>query len=1137
MKYSLITLLLLALASYSLHAQNKPDLGTLSSYSVLANTGLLDNDNTDIQGDAGVYPANMVKGFSPLKIKGKLEIASPKAQQAQLDLVQAYNFLERLSSTNNLTGKSLKNKTLGPGVYKFDAEAVLDGELTLDHGGNPDATFIFQVEKDLVLEAGASVSFAESAKPRIQNVFWQVKGNASLGAGSTFQGSLLARKDITAASGTLVQGRLLTSGGQVQVSDAQINFPTDLALSMSKSSGSSQDGIYFIGETITFTLKAQNLGPVNGATVWVRAPLPAGITYVSSRASAAAYDAASATWTLAELPSGSSETLEITGRINALATEFLTFSASIAGHGMEEILQNNGGTLTGICVAPASPGSIQGPAAVCSGSSDNVFRVDPVPGVMSYDWKVPAGWAILSGHFTPSITVKAGSNPGTVSLKVGNVCLSLTTQKSVAVNTARPEMPAAISTSAARPCSGQSGILYSVAPVAGAATYIWEVPEGWTITAGAGKPAITVTAGRSDGTVTVKAANGCGISETQSLAVAASPSTLSAPAAISLQGFLCAGNTVSLEVPQTSETRTYQWTLPAGWQLLTGDGTHRISALVGSGGGQVSVAASNHCVTSPAASLQVQPLGLLAAGAISGPLAGCANTPAVYRLEALPGAKTYNWQVPAGWQVLSGQGSPEVRVLPGPTAGEVQVQIINDCGAGPASKLMVNPGLLPQAPAAITASAALPCSGEQEITFTVAPPAGAESYAWTVPASWLILSGQGSPSLTVKAGQTGGMVQVKAGNACGESPAASLQVLSSAPVPLPPGPISASSTVICQNQSALQFQVAPQAGAIRFDWQLPADWMIVSGAGTASISVTAGKMSGQVRVKAYSNCGVSAASELAVQPLSVNYLSLGAISGSSEVCAGQNNLIYTVAPLANAASYTWTVPAGWTITAGQGSERIQVQAGQQPGNVSVVAANSCSQSPAVTFAIAQVFPAPPPAILDLSSVCSGLVYTIDKTPDLVLPGSPARKPSYSWKVPAGWTIVEGQGSGRLKVLAPEGSEKGTISVIADNGNCLSEPITLEADPAIAESAVKIANAITANGDGHNDTWEIRNLEKYPENEVVIFNRWGNEVYRSKGYNNTWNGGDLLSGTYFYQLKVKVCDGTQKNYKGYVMLLR
>ncbi|MGV3504824.1 MAG: ice-binding family protein [Adhaeribacter sp.] len=1137
MKFLSIALLLLTLVSFSLYAQDKPDLGSLVSYTVLANTALVDNDNTDVQGDAGLYPAAKVKGFSPSKITGSLEIASPKARQAQADLIKAYKQLATYTPTTNLSNKSLKGITLGPGVYKFGSGALLDGELILDHGGNPDAIFIFQVENDLVLEAEASVLFAESAKPRVQHVFWQVDGNARLGAGSTFQGSLLARKDITVESGTLVQGRLLSTEGQVQVSDTQINFPTDLALSATKSIGASPDGIYFIGETITFTLKAQNLGPVNGSAVRVRAPLPAGLTFVSARTSAAAYDQASGTWALGNLASGKTETLEITAKINAQANEFLTFSGSIAGNGMEEILSNNGSTVGGICVAPANPGSIQGPAALCSGSTDHVFQVDPVPGAVSYEWRVPAGWTIVSGHFSSAITLRAGNRSGVVSLTVGNGCLSLTTQKNVSIQTAQPEKPGAISTSVSQPCSGQGGIIYAVAPVTGATSYNWEVPAGWIITAGQGMPSITVTAGAGQGSITVKASNGCGSSETQSLAVQASPSSLAAPATISARGAMCPGKAITLEAAPITGATAYLWELPGGWKLLSGGGTNQISVQVGPDAGLVTVAASNHCVTSALTTLPVQPLNLQAAGAIGGPATACAGTTALYRIAPLAGAKTYTWQLPAGWQVLSGQGSPELRVAIGTNAGEVQVKIGNDCGEGPQRTLTVTPSALPQAPAAITASAELPCSGTKEIVFSVPPQPGVSAYSWTVPATWHIVSGQGSTKLSVKVGQEGGLVQVKTSNACGESQPASLQVLSAAPIPLPPGPISSSSKVICQNQTELRFQVAPQAGATRFAWQLPADWILVSGAGTASISVSAGKMSGKVSVKAYSSCGESAASELPVQPLSANYLSLGAISGTAELCAGQSNLIYTVAPLAHAQTYTWRVPEGWTIMAGQGTERIQVQAGQQPGQVSVVAANSCTQSPAAVFAITQVFPAPPAAILDLSSVCSGLVYTIDKTADLILPGSPARKPSYSWKVPAGWIIVEGQGSGRLKVMAPAGSQKGTISVVADNGNCLSEPVNLVADPAVAESELQIANALTANGDGHNDTWEIRNLEKYPENEVLLFNRWGNEVYRRKGYDNTWNGGSLLAGTYYYQLKVKVCDGTWKSFQGYLMLLR
>ena len=65
--------------------------------------------------------------------------------------------------------------------------------------------------------------------------------------------------------------------------------------------------------------------------------------------------------------------------------------------------------------------------------------------------------------------------------------------------------------------------------------------------------------------------------------------------------------------------------------------------------------------------------------------------------------------------------------------------------------------------------------------------------------------------------------------------------------------------------------------------------------------------------------------------------------------------------------------------------------------------------------------------------------------------------------------------------------------------------------------------ITPNNDQINDVFTIPCLldaSQYPESQVVIFNRWGDEVYRSgKPYKNTWsgtyNGEDLPADTYFY----------------------
>ena len=66
----------------------------------------------------------------------------------------------------------------------------------------------------------------------------------------------------------------------------------------------------------------------------------------------------------------------------------------------------------------------------------------------------------------------------------------------------------------------------------------------------------------------------------------------------------------------------------------------------------------------------------------------------------------------------------------------------------------------------------------------------------------------------------------------------------------------------------------------------------------------------------------------------------------------------------------------------------------------------------------------------------------------------------------------------------------------------------------------IPNAFTPNGDGLNDRWEIPFLERYPNCEVAIYNRWGEIVYHSNGYQVPWEGrlpnqGTPILGTYTY----------------------
>ncbi|RYG19130.1 MAG: T9SS type B sorting domain-containing protein [Chitinophagaceae bacterium] len=86
--------------------------------------------------------------------------------------------------------------------------------------------------------------------------------------------------------------------------------------------------------------------------------------------------------------------------------------------------------------------------------------------------------------------------------------------------------------------------------------------------------------------------------------------------------------------------------------------------------------------------------------------------------------------------------------------------------------------------------------------------------------------------------------------------------------------------------------------------------------------------------------------------------------------------------------------------------------------------------------------------------------------------------------------------------------------------------------------IKIPNVITPNGDGKNDVFKIEGIELYKENTLSIFNRWGNEVFRSAGgYQNNWSGEGLSEGTYYYVLKLVSKEGTDSSATGWITLLR
>ena len=79
--------------------------------------------------------------------------------------------------------------------------------------------------------------------------------------------------------------------------------------------------------------------------------------------------------------------------------------------------------------------------------------------------------------------------------------------------------------------------------------------------------------------------------------------------------------------------------------------------------------------------------------------------------------------------------------------------------------------------------------------------------------------------------------------------------------------------------------------------------------------------------------------------------SAGAISGATNVCQGQNSVLYTVPTIANATSYIWTLPNGATVTSSSNNITINYENNASSGDIKVRGSNACGVGDSSTLAI------------------------------------------------------------------------------------------------------------------------------------------------------------------------------------------
>ncbi len=402
---------------------------------------------------------------------------------------------------------------------------------------------------------------------------------------------------------------------------------------------------------------------------------------------------------------------------------------------------------------------------------------------------------------------------------------------------------------------------------------------------------------------------------------------------------------------------------------------------------------------------------------------------------------------------------------------------------------------------------------------------GASTYSWS-PATGLSATTGATVIASPAANTTYTVTGISAQGCTG-----SVSVTVTVGAPLAAGTISADQLICSGSSPAALASVAAAtggSGTYVYQWQSSTDnvsFSDISGATSAGYTPGALTTTTYYRRKVSDAVGSAFSNTVAITFSNVSTPVITA-AGATTFCEGGSVVLTSSA----AASYTWYLNGETIVGAVTQSYRASTS-----GRYTVITgnANSCkSIESAATTVVVNAPPTAPSAITGDSVVVGGYAYTYTAL------GSPTAT-SYIWTLPSGWSGT----STTNTINATSASSGGVISVVAVSNGCASAatnyPVRVKFDK------VTIPDVITPNGDGFNDKLKILKPSTMKVS-LAIFNRWGQQVYKSADYKNDWDGtgtggfvGNLLpNGTYFYLVELTGAGITKKEVmKGSITLKR
>lgn len=494
------------------------------------------------------------------------------------------------------------------------------------------------------------------------------------------------------------------------------------------------------------------------------------------------------------------------------------------------------------------------------------------------------------------------------------------------------------------------------------------------------------------------------------------------PTAILGQTSVCPGVTQTFSCASISNAATYDWTVPSGWSINSGQGTNIITATPGSAG-NICVSAQNLCGNSAYTCLNVNVLSNSNAptsiNASTNPI--CSGSSINLSLSGGNLGSGASW----AWYSGSCGGTPigtgnSINVTPGSTTTYF-VRAEGSCNNTSCASLSCVVNAVPTAnagnPAVLNCiSPSLTLSGS-----------GGGSYSWSGPG---IVSGGNSSSPTINQPGTYSLVVTNAG--C-NSPVAT--VLISQNISYPSVTSSVSNILDCINTSAT-INANTSASPVSYSWSGPS---IINGANSASPSVNQPGTYNYIVTNTSNGCSTSGS-----QSVSQNIATpiVSATANGSISCSNTNVLISASSNI-NSVSYNWSGPS---ITSGANTPNANVNTG---GNYQCVITNTTNGCQAIASV---VVPSNGTIVTPTLNISNILTCVINSTSITAIPTG--TNYSYNW---TGTGIV---GSANNSLLNVNSIGNYTLNLLdAINGCTTSAVATVSANTTAPNLSITASNTI------------------------------------------------------------------------------